>query len=445
MDSDDRNMVNLPSNISDITPKIFNFSDYSPTNDELSILSLGFKYCPTPKKPALLDLEVDINEFVRKIELSSFFAYSSQNNEECIARNKSDYCPPESRDFILKNMVKHIKMYGTNLCNLPLPKVYDNISVSERNAIYSLKDNNNIIITSVDKGGAIVILNRVDYVNYMDNYLSDGAFYMKLHRNLDNKVMKKISLFTAKYSHCLDANNKEKDFLTDFEHKPANFYGVPKIHKSATIKNLIRNSNSHYVKSEFPLDLPFRGISGGVISPTCRLSEFLDILLKPFCCKIQSHIRDYIDFLNKLPVVSTDVFDDITLISCDVVNMYVNINTELGLRAISYWLNTFPELLHHRFTPEFILEGLELVLKNSNFQFNGDNYTLVKGTATGTTVAPTYATLVMAYLEIDLYTNIRVTFGDIVYNYFVQNWKRFWMIVSSSMAATDKAPGIKIT
>ena len=66
MDSDDRNMVNLPSNISDITPKIFNFSDYSPTNDELSILSLGFKYCPTPKKPALLDLEVDINEFVRK-------------------------------------------------------------------------------------------------------------------------------------------------------------------------------------------------------------------------------------------------------------------------------------------------------------------------------------------------------------------------------------------
>ena len=177
MDGGDRNMVNLPSKISDITPKIFNFPDYSPTNDELSILSLGFKYCPTPKKPSLLGLEVDINEFVRKIELTSFFAYSSQNNEECIARNKSDYCPPESQDFILTNKIKHIKMYGTNLDNLPLPKVYDNISVSERNAIYSLKDNNNIIITSVDKGGAIVILNRVDYVNYMNNYLSDGAFY----------------------------------------------------------------------------------------------------------------------------------------------------------------------------------------------------------------------------------------------------------------------------
>lgn len=422
MDQNDHNMEHSPSNISNIATKILNFSYYDPTPEERSILEKGFKFCPTPNKSDLLELEVDINEFIRKIELAAFFNTSSQPNEDCIARKKSDYCPPESRDPILSNMVKHIKLYARNLSSLPLPKVHDNVSEGERTAIYSLKNNHDIIITSVDKGNAIVILNRSDYVTNMNSCLNNDN-YKKLHRNLDSKVMKHISDLAAKYSLCF--GKKEVDFLTDFEHKTSNFYGLPKIHKSETISNLMNSSNSVYIKSPFPLDLPFRCISGGVNSPTSRLSEFLDILLKPFCAKIHSHIRDYIDFLNKLPSVDPHIIDDIILITCDAINMYNNIDINLGLKATKYWLIKHPELLHHRFTTEFVLESLELVLLNSNFQFNGENFSLIKGTATGTTVAPTYATLVMAYLEVELYTNIKSVFGDIVHDYFVTNWKRF--------------------
>ena len=76
------------------------------------------------------------------------------------------------------------------------------------------------------------------------------------------------------------------------------------------------------------------------------------------------------DFLHKLPGTNHDNIDDIVIVSCDIVNMYPNITIDLGLKAIKYWLNKFPELLNFRFTPEFVLEGLELVLTNSNFQFN---------------------------------------------------------------------------
>ena len=143
-----------------------NFSNYEPTPDELAILDKGFKFCPTPKKPDCLKLEVDINEFVRKIELTSFFSYSTRNNqpEEILIQKKSDYRAPESKDPLLCSMVNHIKAYAKTLYNQPVPTVYDNVTPRERDAMFSLKNNLNIVITSVDKGSAIVILNRSDYI-----------------------------------------------------------------------------------------------------------------------------------------------------------------------------------------------------------------------------------------------------------------------------------------
>lgn len=90
-----------------------------------------------------------------------------------------------------------------------------------------------------------------------------------------------------------------------------------------------------------------------------------------------------------------------------------------------YWLSKFPELLNTRFTPEFVIEALEIIMKNSNFAFNGEFFTLIKGTATGTVTAPAYAILTIGYLETLLYKQIKQKFGDIVHNYFVLNWKRF--------------------
>ena len=173
------------------------------------------------------------------------------------------------------------------------------------------------------------------------------------------------------------------------------------------------------------VDLKFRLINGCSNSPTSKLSEFIDILLKPFYIKIPSYIRDYVDFLNKLPLVPANRMDDVIFITSDIVNMYGSITVDLGLKAVWYWLSKFPELLNSRFTPEFVVEALEIIMKNSNFAFNGDFFTLIKGTATGTVTAPAYAILTIGYLETILYKQIRQKFGDIIHNYFVLNWKRF--------------------
>ena len=64
-------------------------------------------------------------------------------------------------------------------------------------------------------------------------------------------------------------------------------------------------------------------------------------------------------------------------------------------------------------------------MSNANFQFNGQFYTLKDGTVTGTTVSPTYATLTIAYLELNLYSKVREKYGENIEKYVRANWKRF--------------------
>ena len=75
------------------------------------------------------------------------------------------------------------------------------------------------------------------------------------------------------------------------------------------------------------------------------------------------------------------------------------------------WLTKYPELIHERFSKELILESIKIILENNNFYFNDKMYTQVRGTAMGTKFAPTYATLVLAYLEEKLYVQTKIKYG----------------------------------
>lgn len=102
--------------------------------------------------------------------------------------------------------------------------------------------------------------------------------------------------------------------------------------------------------------------------------------------------------------------------SFDVVSLYSNIPTELGIKAVSYWsywINKHPEILQDHFRKEFILEELRIILQNNTSAFGKKNHYLqVKGTAMGTKVAPTYVTLTLGYLEEKLLEQILSLWGE---------------------------------
>ena len=120
-----------------------------------------------------------------------------------------------------------------------------------------------------------------------------------------------------------------------FQCKTSNFYGLPKLHKSKAIEEKVKEAKDFYLHMPHPKDFKLRPIVAGPTCETHRISNFLDILLKPYLKYVKSYVKDDIDILCYIP---RQVSKDTILASFDVVNLYSNIPHEYGLEAISYWI-----------------------------------------------------------------------------------------------------------
>lgn len=379
---------------------------------------MGLKFTPTSEKNNSCEIENDLNEFFRKLRLKEYFD-GRENTDVSLVRNKSFFTPETGRNKQLDSYISLTKIMCDTIPN-ENKNINHNITKDQRKAIKSLAEDNSVIIKEADKGGGIVLMNADFYKYKMLEMLTDESYYSTIPENFRKEIFGKIERLINKNKHL---TNKEKDFLFNFDCKTSTFYGLPKIHKSQIIENACReNKNSEYIEVEDPNDLTFRPIVAGPICETNHLSCLLDILLKPFLKHVKSYLRDDIDFLNFVPKT---VPVHTILVSFDVVSLYSNIPHSLGIKSIVYWLDRHPELIPNRFSKEFILEGLSIILENNNFSFNGSYYNQTKGTAMGTKVAPTYAALVLGFLEEIMYERIKTEKGHEFGQFIIDNWKRF--------------------
>ena len=115
--------------------------------------------------------------------------------------------------------------------------------------------------------------------------------------------------------------------------------------------------------------------------------------------------------------------ETIVLVTFDVVSLYTKIPQSLGMDSIKHWLREHEDLLPSRFDKDFVLDSLSLVLQNNYFTFENETYLQLSGTAMGAKVAPSYAILVMGYLEEKLYKRL-LDFYDAM---TVENIKKRWI------------------
>lgn len=395
-------------------PKIFNLSNRKLSTNEIKLLTKGLKFTPTPHSANIQELQSDVAEFHRKIRLKEFF-HDKHFHDDSLVRNKSNFQPQKGRNIVLDSYIEFTK----TIPKQSNQKTNFNLSLQEQNAIKSLKEDETIVIKEADKGGGIVIMNKKYYKTQILNMLQDDTFYKLAETIFSKYTFKKIQNLIKETP---KITKHEIDYLLDFEYKSSSFYGLPKIHKSKLIKQACTKNTGEYIEYLDPEDLKFRPIIAGPICETHRLSNLIDILLKPFVTNVKSYVRDDIDFLQYIPEkVPTDSY----LISFDVTSLYTNISHQLGVKAISYWLDKYPNFIHHRFSKEFILKGLKIILENNNFNFNGKTYNQIKGTAMGTKCAPTYATLVLGFLEEKLYKQTREIFSSQFSTDLETEWKRY--------------------
>ena len=113
-----------------------------------------------------------------------------------------------------------------------------NLSRDEYNALKNLSSLKNIIIQKSDKENSVVVMNRDDYINWMETLISDQAKFQKLlvSENKDYNFMVKEKKLVDNILDTLHEKNViTRDIKTIFAtdgSSPARLYGLPKIHEA---------------------------------------------------------------------------------------------------------------------------------------------------------------------------------------------------------------------
>ena len=106
-----------------------------------------------------------------------------------------------------------------------------NLKKTESDALYSLKNNSNIVIKKADKGSSVVIQDRKGYIDEGLRQLNDKKFYAEQSNDLTefHRLLVKqqvVLMFNSK-----EIYRKCAEYLDIENPRTANFYLLPKIHK----------------------------------------------------------------------------------------------------------------------------------------------------------------------------------------------------------------------
>ena len=122
-----------------IHPKVINLSSTCHTDTQVSVLSKGLKFTPTPRRNTI-EMEKDIHNFTRKLRLTEYFANENDitfdEQTEPLVKNRGTFHPPRNRNKMLDTVVDYLN--NQNFDNAAT-KNKSNISKNKWEAIKSLK------------------------------------------------------------------------------------------------------------------------------------------------------------------------------------------------------------------------------------------------------------------------------------------------------------------
>ncbi len=281
-----------------------NLSDTELQPHQISLLEKGLTFCPTPGEPDMADLKRDLDTFHRNVKLRAHFGKKVEKSQawsrqismsssldshiesSLIEEPLGDAIlgPFDHRLFkdkstwILENTPTMIdSLISVNELNLAKTKLHaplrQNLRKDEKLAVKELANNRDIVIKKADKGSCVVIMNTDDYIKEGHRQLSDSKFYKKVDRDLSEEHNAKVEELVNDIHNRNEISYDTAVYLVHNQPRTAQFYLLPKIHKSLN-------------------NPPGRPIVSANECPTERISQFVDFFLKPLIPNIKSYLRD---------------------------------------------------------------------------------------------------------------------------------------------------------
>ena len=157
---------------------IKNFSNLHLTDNQVSGISKGVKFVPTPvtninniKRQLLQDFE----KFARRMRLK--YIFHAENKEPHPFHVKSDWEPPVQNSVALESYLESVKI---QLAEIMPSGTKNNLPRNEHKALKELKNNTKIVIKKADKGTTTVIMNKCDKINEAQTQLNNREHYKPL-------------------------------------------------------------------------------------------------------------------------------------------------------------------------------------------------------------------------------------------------------------------------
>lgn len=357
--------------------------NFVPTKAQLVVLEKGLSFVPTLdlSKGQKNQFKLDLQNYHRKVALATYF----RDSEEYIKgpfKIPSNWTPPPEKlpievqlliDQDLKDFKKYFKVYEEK----------PNLELTEIEAIKQLREAKHIIMKPADKGSAVVIMDREQYIFEVNRQLNDKVYYKKLQEPIYLETVPMVQEIVEKLKTRRFVNYRQAKYLIGSEEpRERRFYILPKIHKPPE-------------KWTIPFEIPpGRPIVSDCSSETYATAEYIDYFLNPLSILHPSYLKDtyhFIDIVKNLQVPTNSFF-----FSLDVDSLYTNIDIKAGLEVIK---KVFLKCPRENRPDREILQLLEINLTRNDFVFNGEYFLQIKGTAMGKRFAPSYANLFMANWE----------------------------------------------
>ena len=355
---------------------------------------LGLKFVLQRKTPKN-DIERTLERLQRDIRLKHYYAGENMDDETYIpnlylpSKWKPPKCPPEMEQM-LERFAEEVSKERAILPK----KQHSNINQAQHNLLRQMKKHPDFIIWPADKNLGPVIIERKEYIRraYTD-HLNDAVTYKEVPKGI--ALQREKTLLPLKVKQFFW--NKERFQLSEGEqtyfkrllrqkNRTAQFYLTCKIHKTPWKTR------------------PVVAACGTIIA---GLSTWIDYWLQKVAKTVPTYLKDS-KILKKDMEKLGKIEKNAIIFTADATSMYTNIDTGHGIDTIAAYLHEFANELPDDLPTDLVVEGLEIVMKNANFQFGEKYYEQISGTSMGTPCACSYATIYYGYHE---RTKIIPTFG----------------------------------
>ena len=233
------------------------------------------------------------------------------------------------------------------------------------------------MILTADKGVAMVVMNKDDYIKKAQALLDDTNTCKPITADPTTKLKNRLIniLKMMKGEGKLEENTCRKIYPTGAS--APKFYGLPKIHKE---------------------NVPLRPIVSSIGSATYKVAKELSKILKPLVGNSIQNVNNSQEFAEEIRNIKLERGECLT--SFDVTALYTSIPVTDALEVIKRRIEQDTGLPRRTtWSSENILKLLEFCLVNTYFLFNGQFFEQTKGAAMGSPVSPIVANICMEAFE----------------------------------------------